>query len=144
IVPNPDDKCSFVQAPFCSMIIEDTPTIAVGVFLIIQLFWVSMLFVVQLVQIAKAQTTFEVMHRNHSHAHGKVSALASAIATGGTPHGASLTPGAPRGADPLLDDADSSHSHRHRGGGRFRKCYKLLGIDAFVTTAQDSTRGERE
>lgn len=107
-----------------------------------------MLLIVQLVQIARAKTTYESMHgRKHLHDESRVTdAVASAIAAGAvSSEGAQVTSDG-RGPDPVLSPLDHSapnqRSH-NRKGGLWARCLKLLGVDTFVKTAQEGLDSSR-
>ncbi|KAL7275745.1 palmitoyltransferase akr1 [Rhizina undulata] len=134
-VSNPE--CSFLAEPFCSPTIQDPFTVYLTAWSALQTTWVTMLLIVQLVQIARAQTAYESMHRSRRREDTKyAAAVATAIAGGSTSfEGAQVGP-SDRGSDPA--------AHRHGGRDRegcFSRCKKLLGIDAFVHTAQDARAG---
>ena len=95
---------------------------------------------VQLVQIARAQTTFENMRGNIHHTpHGIPEALTAAVTAGTTSlEGAQLTTGG-LGPDPALPDSSAPHDPRSQG---FLSQWKrLLGIDTFFATAQAGLSG---
>lgn len=110
-----------------------------------------MLLVVQLVQIARAQTTYESMHGDrHGHHHfndSKVAAaVASTIAAGSTSMDGAQLDSSARGPDPAAH-GHGGHSHGH-GGHRhhnhdtcFTKVKKALGVGAFVNITKDAGRG---
>ena len=101
-----------------------------------------MLLIVQLVQIARAQTTFENM-RGHSMDQGEVSAeaLTSALTAGTTSlSGAGLT-GAGMGPNPAA--TRPPHAPSKKKTGFFAQWKKLLGLDTFVATAQDAATGTK-
>ena len=113
-----------------------------------QSLWVTMLLVVQLIQIAKAQTTYENMrsskydqnHHRHLQRESKVTtALTTAIATASTSHlGAGIDPSS-RGPDPAAAAAAAtapSISSVRMDEGWWGKAKKLLGVDVFWKTAQ--------
>jgi palmitoyltransferase ZDHHC13/17 len=93
-----------------------------------------MLLVVQFVQIARNQTTYENMKR-HTHPHAPVqSAVTAAIVSGSTslgPDGAGVVG---RGGGP---GANTPHPRRKEGW--FTQWKKLLGLDAFMVTASDAS-----
>ena len=105
----------------------------------IQLVWVSMLMMVQLLQVARAVTTYESM-RGHTHEGSKASeAITSALTAGSTSmEGAQLT-GAGMGPNPAL--ADGHHRPHRQKDGFFATWKKLLGLDTFVATATGGLEG---
>src|SRR5207302_8380293 len=83
----PKAECSILAEPFCSPVLQDPFTAYIFVWGVLQSSWVTMLLLVQLVQIARAQTTWESMtsgRRHHSHDNKITSAVASTIAAGAT------------------------------------------------------------
>lgn len=99
-----------------------------------------MLLIVQLVQIARAQTTFERM-RGHMHGSQASEAITSALVAGTTSlSGAQLTHSG-IGPDPALPSG--LRRNRPRKDGCFSQWIKLLGLDTFVATAQGGVRSRR-
>lgn len=105
-----------------------------------------MLLVVQLIQIARAQTTYESMHGDHSHQHfneSKVAAVvASTIAAGSTSMDGAQINSSDRGP---ASATGHHHGHSHAHGGRhndtcFNKVKKALGVGAFVNITKDASR----
>ena len=130
------------------MIQSDTFTFNIAIWSCFQLVWVTMLVSVQLLQLARGQTTYENMHSQDIYAHAyhdenKVaSVVASAIAAGTVSlEGAQLTPGG-MGPNPALPHT-VTRTHLHN-----QKCWsrtiKLLGLDTFMRTAQDTRRGRSQ
>jgi hypothetical protein len=108
----------------------------------LQLVWVTMLLVVQTVQIARAVTTYENMKGAHlDHGSSASVAITSALATGSTLAGAQLVSGG-SGLDPS-DMSSESHGHHHHHTGCFNQWKKLLGIDTFVETALHGYNGKK-
>lgn len=107
----------------------------------LQLVWVIMLLIVQLLQIARAQTTWESMRGRIDHESRAAEAINSALVAG-TPSmsGAALS-GRP-GSDPEREP--SSRRTQARRDGWFSTCIKLLGVDTFVVTAQGGVRFRRK
>lgn len=143
-------ECSILAEPFCSPVLQDPFTAYICLWGCLQTTWVTMLLVVQLVQIARAQTTYESMHGNrHGHHHHfnehKVAAtIASTIAAGSsTMDGAQLTPGH-RGPDPAVHRQGHGHGHhRPRGDTCWTKVKKALGVGAFVNITSDRGNASR-
>jgi palmitoyltransferase len=100
-----------------------------------------MLLLVQLVQISRAQTTYENMHsqRLHSHSRKASEAFASALTAGTLPlEGAGLSLGGMGPISALPSQIRNAHGHQgHSHEGWFSHWKKLLGLDTFVATAQD-------
>jgi ankyrin repeat protein len=111
--------CNILTPPLCSLVLRDPWTVTLTLWTTLQLTWVTLLLVVQSVQISKNQTTYENMKR-HSHHHPP-----SHI---------------PSGATSLNDTAaaaSSLHTAPRKPDGCLRRWKKLLGLDTFMATAQD-------
>jgi hypothetical protein len=112
----------------------------IGIWGMLQATWVTMLLSVQLIQIAKAQTTYESMTSSKHHGHHQddskiTSALATAITTGSTSLAGAGIDSSHRGPEP----------HHPHNAGWWAKTRKLLGIDVFWKTAQGrNAHGRRE
>lgn len=131
----PDSRCNILAESLCSIILRDTFTVVLSVWATAQLTWVTMLLVVQLVQISRGLTTYESMHRNSMHHGSRASeAITSALTSGTTTlDGAQLT-GSGMGPDPALAPG-LGHNHAHKEGW-FAQWKKLLGLDTFLATAK--------
>ena len=136
--------CNILSESLCLTYTKDPYTIVLTMFACLQLTWVTMLILVQLLQVARAQTTFENM-RGHTHhlTRGGPEFITSALVAGTTSlEGAQVTP-AGMGPDPALV-SDSSHrgegqQGRHHGPRRegfLSQWKRLLGLDTFMATAQ--------
>ncbi|KAG0634061.1 hypothetical protein HOY80DRAFT_1012652 [Tuber brumale] len=143
----PKAECSILAEPFCSAVLQDPFTAYIFVWGVLQASWVTMLLLVQLVQIARAQTTWESMTsgRRHRGYDKKItSAVASTLATSATRmEGAQLLPTSRR-PEPSAEASGGHHhpSYRHRRGTNgtcFSRAKKLLGVDVLVHTAQDAS-----
>ena len=100
-----------------------------------------MLLVVQLVQIARAQTTYESMRsRTHPSSQAAV-AITSALSSGTTTmNGAQIDP-IGRGPNPAIGSpVNRPHPRRE---GCFSQWVKLLGLDSFVATAAGRGRSRK-
>lgn len=100
-----------------------------------QLVWVSMLLIVQLVQVARGLTTYEAMS-HHSHKHGAGDALTSFVTSGTTNMDAAGLTGAGRGPDPAVP----APPHRPVKHGCLENWKRMLGIDTFLATALFGSR----
>lgn len=122
----------------------DPYTLVLMIWAALQLTWVTMLLFVQLVQIARAMTTWENMRGAH-HGHGRASkaseAITSALTTGTTSTAGAQLGNGGRGPDPVLPPTHAPHSHNH--GGCFAQWKKILGVDTFVETAMHGYEGNR-
>ncbi|KAF3915308.1 Ankyrin-2 [Arthrobotrys entomopaga] len=145
------DACMFIPAGWCQPIWADPFTMYISIWAGLQLTWVTMLFIVQTIQVLRGQTTYENMHgRHHGHEDRDVSAMVSSmIAGGGTSlQGVGLAPGG-TGPNPVITTpggrgghhhghGHGAHGHRHGGGGgMWNKLLRLLGVDTFMATAKD-------
>lgn len=139
--PNPIDpatQCLFLAPVLCAPLLQDPLTAYLTLWTAFQCIWVSMLISVQCIQVSRGQTTYENMrgaaHHRH-HGPGEVAGIvANAIAAGGTgmegvPSASPHTHGQPH--------SHHRHSHGNRHGKWWTRMTKLLGVDAFVHTAQD-------
>lgn len=107
----------------------------------LQLVWVVMLLIVQLLQIARAQTTWESMRSRTDRGSRAAEAINSALVAG-TPSVSGGALNASLGSDPERESA--SRRTQARRDGWFSKCIKLLGVDTFVATAQSGVRFQRK
>mgnify|MGYP001054515830 CR=1 FL=1 len=141
-LPAPEGaQCNIINDALCSLVVRDTFTLVLDIWISIQLVWVTMLCAVQLVQVSRNQTTYENM-RGHSidRTYPGSGAFASALAAGTTSlEGAGLSP-AGQGPNP-----DLAHGpQRPQRHGCIQQWSSLLGIDAFFATARDGlTDGRR-
>ncbi|OJD13323.1 hypothetical protein AJ78_06214 [Emergomyces pasteurianus Ep9510] len=137
----PDSECNILSSTLCGILSRDTFTIVLTIWISVQLIWVSMLCIVQLVQISRNQTTYENM-RGHTldYSNSASQAITSALTTGtASVDLGSLAP-AGQGPDPAIPPTVPSHRRQlphHHDHGCLSQWKKLLGLDAFVTTAQD-------
>jgi hypothetical protein len=129
--PPTKPECKIISPVICEIILRDAWTIVLTIWTTLQLVWVTMLMFVQLVQISRNQTTFENMKRHSSH-HAGHSHHRPHEAHGGAAGG--------RGAASLNDTAAAGSRlgpKPHRPDGCLTRWKKLLGLDAFMATAQD-------
>ena len=116
----------------CGIVLRDTYTVVLTLWSSLQLIWVTMLLIVQCIQIARAMTTYESMRGNVHHTSHSAEAVTSIMTSGTTSmDGAQLT-NSGVGPDPTVK------GHRRRKEGFFAQWKKLLGLDTFVATAQGS------
>lgn len=130
ILPPPTEtpECNMLDPELCSTLHKDTFTIILSIWATLQLIWVTMLLVVQLLQIARAQTTFEAM-RNNAHGHGHTpDPLTSFLTTGSTSAVGGQVDAA--GAGPAAPG-----QRRHQKTGCLEQWKRMLGIDTFIATA---------
>jgi palmitoyltransferase ZDHHC13/17 len=143
-LPEPTEaECNILSESLCLILLKDPYTIVLTLFTAVQLTWVTMLILVQLLQIARAQTTYENMRGNLNHFfHQKgQETIASAVTAGSTSlEGAQLTPSG-MGPDPVAPSSRRSPRPRHDSSLTFWK--RLLGLDTFVATARRQVRPEQ-
>lgn len=119
--------CRILSEAICDVILRDNFTVILTIWVTLQLTWVTMLLFVQCIQIARAITTYESMRGLPEHTAHASETITAAITSGSlSMSGAQLPSGNTGGAH---------HGHAHREGflGQWKK---LLGLDAFVATAQ--------
>lgn len=150
LIPQSTDStsCTILSESLCSTLNSDPFTFALTVWATLQLVWVSMLLVVQLVQVARGLTTFEAMsgHKHmhgHKHGHGAsaaADALTSFVASGDPNLANAGLTSANRGPDPAVP----AHPHKHKGhiGSYFSNLSHMLGVDTFLATAMFGSRAK--
>ncbi|OAX83261.1 hypothetical protein ACJ72_02382 [Emergomyces africanus] len=137
----PNAECNILSSTLCDIFSRDTFTIVLTIWTSGQLIWVSMLCIVQLVQISRNQTTYESM-RGHTldYSNSASQAITSAITTGTTSVDLGGLSATGQGPDPAIPPTVPSHRrpppHRH-DHGCLSQWKRLLGLDTFVATAQD-------
>ncbi|KAI0480719.1 hypothetical protein GGR56DRAFT_627287 [Xylariaceae sp. FL0804] len=125
--------CLILSAPLCKIISSDPYSMLLGIWTTLQLTWVSMLIFVQLVQVARAMTTYENMYGIQD---GSASSLVSAFTSTGAPLDPShpdAGPAPPSAADDPLGTGKGPHAHKHRSA--WQQWSRLLGVDTFIETA---------
>lgn len=128
-------QCNILSESICQYILRDTFTVVLGIWTCLQLIWVSMLMIVQLLQVARALTTYESMRGQMQ---GSSQAITSALTAGAASmEGAQLT-GAGTGPNPAVPKV---HHPRRQKEGCFATWKKLLGLDTFVATATGGLDG---
>ncbi|KAK1141355.1 palmitoyltransferase akr1 [Aspergillus melleus] len=134
-------KCNIINDALCDLVVRDTFTLVLDIWISIQLVWVTMLCAVQLVQVSRNQTTYENM-RGHSidRSHSSSRAFASALAAGTTSLDAAGLSSAGQGPNPALAPGAL---HRPRRHGCLQQWSSLLGVDTFFATARDGLRDGR-
>jgi ankyrin repeat protein len=115
--------CNILTPPLCSLVLRDPWTVTLTLWATLQLTWVTLLLVVQTLQISKNQTTYENMKR-HSHQHPQ-----------SLPHGAAAP--FPTSLNDTAAAASSLHPTPRRPDTCLKRWKKLLGLDTFLATAQD-------
>ena len=139
VLPSPagsNPQCNILPPALCEPVLKDTWTVVLTLWASLQLVWITMLLVVQIVQISRNQTTYENM-KGHSHSHhqsGPPAAVPATMLSGSTSLG-------PEGAGVA---SAGGATGRPRHDGFLAQWKKLLGLDAFVATASDaSSAGNR-
>ncbi|KAK5146745.1 hypothetical protein LTR04_000982 [Oleoguttula sp. CCFEE 6159] len=136
VLPNPTEThCAILGPSFCVQLSKDPFTLITNAWGILQLIWVTMLLFVQLIQIARAQTTYESMR-----GHGPANAATAAITSG-----ALSADGASLGASGMGPDPNVPPHHRRKKtpDGCFEQWKRLLGLDTFVATALHGSRANQ-
>lgn len=124
------------------MVLRDTFTVALTIWAALQLTWVTMLIVVQLVQISRAVTTFESMRGREYHGSHASEAITAALAAGTTTMGGAQLSRTGVGPDPALP-----HGYRREPAKKeacLSQWIRLLGLDTFVATASGGVRSRRK
>jgi hypothetical protein len=119
-LPIPESvECKVLSDDLCKILHKDPFTIVLSIWTAFQLSWVTMLLVVQLIQIARNLTTYESM-RGHLNSNTPADALNSFVTTGDTSQDVSSGEGTPR-PNPQQSI--------------WEQWKRLLGLDTFVTIA---------
>jgi len=130
IIPHPEDvTCTLLNEKLCGVLNSDPFTIVLTIWTSLQLVWVTMLLIVQLVQIMRGLTTYEAMS-THKHGHGVGDAVTNFVATGTTSLDASQLTSGDRGPDPAV-----TRHPPHEKRGFFKQLATMLGLDTFMATA---------
>ncbi|KAF2665673.1 palmitoyltransferas-like protein akr1 [Microthyrium microscopicum] len=137
VLPKPlEAKCTFLNDELCATYNSDPFTVILTIWATLQLVWVSMLLIVQLLQIARGLTTYEAMAPKHA-SHSPMGQSAMSFVTTGDPSLSSAQISATdRGPDPAVPPANATNAHNHaHHGGLLDTWKRLLGIDTFVAVA---------
>ncbi|KAF2200210.1 palmitoyltransferase akr1, partial [Delitschia confertaspora ATCC 74209] len=125
---SPDSiTCNVLSEDLCRILHKDSYTILLSIWAAFQLSWVTMLLLVQLLQIARALTTFESM-RGHLHSATPADAITSFVTTGDT----SQDTGSGLGSGQDTGEGVRRPPHRESAWNQWKR---LLGVDTFVTIA---------
>jgi hypothetical protein len=135
VTVNASSECNIFGETMCRVVNADAYTLVLVVWGTLQLSWIVMLLIVQLIQVSRAMTTYENMTgagHGHGHDNKAAEAINSALTTAvaGTP-----APGAPA-------HGQGPHGHHHHQGC-FAQWKKILGVDTFVETAIHGSSGTR-
>ena len=141
-IPSPAGaSCNIIPDQVCKYILRDTYTVVISIWTALQLVWVSMLLVVQFVQIVRAQTTYESMRGNVHSGSQASEAITSALTAGTTSMDGAQISDTGMGPNPAVPGGHG-HSHPHKEGC-FAQWKKLLGLDTFLSTALGGTKPRR-
>lgn len=140
-LPTPSTTtCNILSDTYCTVYNKDPFTIVLVIWATLQLSWVSMLVVVQFLQVLRAQTTYESM-KGHTHMSKPTEAVTSALVAGAP----SLTDA---GLTERAMGADSAAVQpQQRQDGCWDSWKHLLGVDTFMATAvpgSGNTHGRRK
>ena len=125
-------KCHILAEWLCGLISKDLFTCIIALWIGLQVTWVTMLVIVQSVQIAKGMTTYEAMHGHQQYESDVPRAITAALTTG------SVMTDEPRLAQGNISD---THNHSHaRKKDFWTQWKKLLGLDTFMATARSGLK----
>lgn len=117
VSPSASEECNVLSASLCQYINADSFTVTLGLWMTLQLTWVTMLIFTQFFQLSRAMTTYENMYGVHD------ASLMTPFTSTGTP------------LDPTVAPVDPAPSrHKHAGGGTLKQWSRLLGVDPFIET----------
>ena len=128
-----ESQCNILSDALCQLVLRDTFTIVLSIWVTLQLLWVTMLLVVQLVQIARAQTTYESMRSRTYPSSQAAVAITSALTSGATTMSSAQIDPTGRGPNPAIGSTVDRPLPKREGC--FSQWVKLLGLDSFVATA---------
>lgn len=131
--PKADLHCQMLREDLCEQWTKDPFTLLTNGWGALQLTWVTMLFFVQLVQIARAMTTYEAMRHKHP------GPITTALATGSTTLDGAQVNGSGAGPDPA---GSTGHKPHPKKEGCFAQWKKLLGLDTFIATAMHGSKAD--
>ena len=137
-----DVECNVLSDDLCAQLHKDPYTIVLSIWAAFQLTWVTMLLVVQLLQVARNLTTYESM-RGHLNSHTPAEALTSFVTTGDTSQavsgGSAPTTGFGSGQD--TGDGPRRPQPRHSVWDQWKR---LLGLDTFFEIALNGSQGANQ
>lgn len=133
-LPTPkDDECNVLSEELCKILNKDPFTIILSIWAAFQLTWVTMLVVVQLLQVARNLTTYESM-RGHLNSNTTADALNTFVTTGDTSQDVSSGPETANGFGSGQDTGDRP-ARKQPKHSIWEQWKRLLGVDTFVATA---------
>ncbi|KAF2259862.1 palmitoyltransferas-like protein akr1 [Lojkania enalia] len=134
-------QCNVLSDDLCKILNKDPFTIVLSIWTVLQLTWVTMLLVVQLLQVARNLTTYESM-RGHLTSHTPADALTSFVTTGDTSQdvadGSAPTAGFGSGQD--TGEGARKKPQKHSNWEHWKR---LLGLDTFVATALQGSQASQ-
>ena len=124
-------ECNVLSEDLCEILHKDPYTIILSLWAAAQLMWVTMLLMVQLLQVARGLTTFESM-RGHLNSHTPAEAITSFVTTGDTSQEtrSGSTNGFGSGQD--TGEGPKRPPPKHSVWDMWKR---LLGLDTFAATA---------
>jgi hypothetical protein len=126
-------ECNVLSEDLCKILNKDPFTIILTIWTAAQLSWVTMLLVVQLLQIARNLTTYESM-RGHLNSHTPVDALNTFVTTGDISQDVAEGSGPTAGFGSGQDTGDGAPQPKPKQS-IWDQWKRLLGLDTFVATA---------
>lgn len=138
-IPAPvNPHCNVLSEDICTYVLRDPFTIVVAIWTCLQLLWVTMLMIVQFVQISRALTTYESMRGPMHQSTQAAAAITSALTAGSTSMDGAQLNNAGVGPNPAIPGGHRPHAKKE---GCFAQWKKLLGLDTFVATATGGYEG---
>ena len=132
-------SCIIFSGDICKVLNADPFTITVTLWATIQLVWLIMLVLVQMVQIARGLTTYEAMTGHTRHPHGAGDAITSFVTSGTTSMDQAGLTGGDRGPDPAVQPERPHQKH-----GCLEQWKRMLGIDTFLATTMFGSNTSRQ
>jgi hypothetical protein len=135
LIPKPAEsavECVLISPSLCATLNSDPFTIVLSLWTNLQLIWVSMLLIVQLVQITRGLTTYEAMS---SHKHHHTSPLETFVATGSASIEGAQLGAEGRGPDPV-------HPPKPKKGC-LGNWMSMFGVDVFLRTTRSDAAEEK-
>lgn len=143
IVPKVENvECNVLSDDLCKIVHKDPFTIILSMWASFQLSWVTMLLVVQLVQVARNLTTYESM-RGHLNSNTPAEALNTFVTTGDISQDVAGGSAPTNGFGSGQDTGDSA-PRRQPKHGLWDHWKRLLGFDTFVATALQGSQGNQQ
>jgi palmitoyltransferase ZDHHC13/17 len=143
------NECAILSEELCTILHKDPFTIILALWSSLQLIWVTMLILVQLLQIGRGLTTYESMKGYSS---SGTDPITSFVTTGSASlEGSAVASGtADSGPDTVQvssNVATAQNQPQSKKNAHHQSCWsqwqRLLGLDTFIATAFGGTRGLR-